>query len=148
MEPMDDMAVSDLRGLSNANNIVISAKDYNGIQLTALLRRLALLITSRYHAHVLSLPAGVPCVGVSKDNRLTDIFSQNGLAKYCVSTHDENIHFKLPQICKRALKNRIHIQTKLLDKLPIYQQLLSNMGLELKDKILKFTGIHELDRAV
>jgi hypothetical protein len=47
--------------------------------MACLLRSLDLLVTSRYHAAVLSLAAGVPQVAVHHDTRLATLYSDLGL---------------------------------------------------------------------
>ncbi|MDH5684688.1 MAG: polysaccharide pyruvyl transferase family protein, partial [candidate division WOR-3 bacterium] len=56
-----------------------SSREYNASQMTVLLRSLELLITSRYHACVLSLAAQIPQVAVGHDLRLKTIYSDLGL---------------------------------------------------------------------
>ena len=58
---------------------VFSSRQYNASQMTVLLRSLDLLVTSRYHACVLSLAAQVPQVAVGHDLRLKTIYSELGL---------------------------------------------------------------------
>lgn len=59
---------------------IFSAREYNASQMTHLLRSLDLLITSRYHACVLSLAAQVPQIAVGHDLRLKSIYAELGLA--------------------------------------------------------------------
>jgi hypothetical protein len=49
--------------------------------MTTLLRGLDLLVTSRYHAAVLSLAAGVPQVAVGHDTRLATLYQDLGLSE-------------------------------------------------------------------
>jgi polysaccharide pyruvyl transferase WcaK-like protein len=58
---------------------VFSSRQYNASQMTVLLRSLRLLVTSRYHAAVLSLRAQVPMVAVGHDLRLRTLFEDLGL---------------------------------------------------------------------
>lgn len=58
---------------------VFSAREYNASQMTVLLRSLELLVTSRYHACVLSLAAQVPQIAVGHDLRLETIYHELGL---------------------------------------------------------------------
>jgi polysaccharide pyruvyl transferase WcaK-like protein len=58
---------------------IFSAREHNASRMTTLLRRLALLATSRYHAAVLSLAAGVPQVAVGHDTRLDILYRDLGL---------------------------------------------------------------------
>jgi polysaccharide pyruvyl transferase WcaK-like protein len=56
-----------------------SARQYDASQMTCLLRGLDLLVTSRFHAAVLSLAAGVPQVAVHHDTRLSTLYQDMGL---------------------------------------------------------------------
>jgi hypothetical protein len=56
-----------------------SAREYDASQMTSLLRGLDLLVTSRFHAAVLSLAAGVPQVAVHHDTRLATLYEDLGL---------------------------------------------------------------------
>ena len=56
-----------------------SARQYDASQMTCLLRGLDLLVTSRFHAAVLSLAAGVPQVAVHHDTRLATLYQDLGL---------------------------------------------------------------------
>jgi polysaccharide pyruvyl transferase WcaK-like protein len=53
---------------------IFSAREYDASQMTTILRSLELLITSRYHAGVLSAAAAVPQIAVSHDQRLWDLY--------------------------------------------------------------------------
>jgi hypothetical protein len=58
---------------------VFSARHHDASQMTVLLRGLDLLVTSRFHAAVLSLAAGVPQVAVHHDTRLSTLYQDLGL---------------------------------------------------------------------
>ncbi|MGE5573056.1 MAG: polysaccharide pyruvyl transferase family protein [Bacteroidota bacterium] len=68
---------------------VFSAREHDASRMTALLRSLDYLVTSRYHAAVLSLPAQVPQVAVGHDLRLADLHGEMGLGnEFFVSPAD------------------------------------------------------------
>jgi polysaccharide pyruvyl transferase WcaK-like protein len=58
---------------------VFSARQHDASRMASLLRGLDLLVTSRYHAAVLSLAAGVPQVAIHHDTRLATIYQDIGL---------------------------------------------------------------------
>lgn len=58
---------------------VFSSRELDASRMTALLRSLGVLVTSRYHASVLSLAAGVPQVAVGHDLRLRTLYEELGL---------------------------------------------------------------------
>jgi polysaccharide pyruvyl transferase WcaK-like protein len=63
---------------------VFSSRIYNASQMTGLLRGLDLLITSSYHAAVLSLAAAVPQIAVGHDFRLRSLYEELGLSDFFV----------------------------------------------------------------
>jgi polysaccharide pyruvyl transferase WcaK-like protein len=81
MEQLDEpLANAILNRMKNKNQVrIFSAREYNASQMTVLLRSLELLITSRYHACILSLAAQIPQIAVGHDLRLRTIFSEIGL---------------------------------------------------------------------
>lgn len=81
MEQLDEsFAQMVLRRMAHADQArLFSARDHNASQMTVLLRGLDLLVTSRYHACVLSLAAQVPQVAVGHDLRLKTIYGELGL---------------------------------------------------------------------
>ena len=76
-EPLARQILSHMKHQEHAK--VFSAREYNASQMTVLLRSLELLITSRYHAAVLSLAAHVPQIAVGHDLRLETLYRELGL---------------------------------------------------------------------
>ncbi|UTB33693.1 MAG: polysaccharide pyruvyl transferase family protein [Methanobacterium sp. ERen5] len=60
---------------------IVSAGTYNASQMTEVLRSLELLITSRYHAGVLSMKRSVPQIGVGHDQRLKGLYKDIEIEK-------------------------------------------------------------------
>lgn len=58
---------------------VFSSSEHDVSQMTAILRGLDALVSSRYHACALALAAGVPMVAVGHDLRIEDLFRELGL---------------------------------------------------------------------
>ena len=58
---------------------VFSSREYDASRITWLLRSLRLLVTSRYHAAILSLAARVPQIAVGHDLRLSSLYEELGL---------------------------------------------------------------------
>lgn len=78
MEKLDAEACQLLgERLGSAAPIFLSS-DHDGFVMSALLRSLSLLVTSRYHAQVLATGAYVPTVAVSMDERLDNLAGELG----------------------------------------------------------------------
>ena len=83
---------------------VFSAREYNASQMTVLLRSLDVLVTSRYHACVLSLAAQVPQMAVGHDLRLSTIYAELDLRdRYFVDPRDPNLYHLLKERVEELL---------------------------------------------
>jgi len=85
-EPIANRVRSCMRHPDDAR--VFSAREQDASRMTTLLRSLDLLITSRYHAAVLSLAAAVPQIAVGHDTRLDTIYRDLGLREEWFLTPD------------------------------------------------------------
>jgi polysaccharide pyruvyl transferase WcaK-like protein len=68
---------------------VFSSREHDASRMTALLRSLGVLVTSRYHASVLSLATAVPQLAVGHDLRLRTLYSELGIEDRYFLTPDE-----------------------------------------------------------
>jgi polysaccharide pyruvyl transferase WcaK-like protein len=66
---------------------IFSSREYNASKMTSILRSLDFLVTSRYHACVLSMAAQVPQNAVGHDLRLKSIYAELGLQDLFVDAH-------------------------------------------------------------
>ena len=79
-EPMAKGVLGFMRHRDSAR--VFSARVYDASRMTTLLRGLDLLVTSRFHAAVLSLAALVPQVAIGHDMRLRTLYEDMGLTEW------------------------------------------------------------------
>ena len=71
-EPLANKIVNKMK--HSQNTYIFSSSEFNASQMTEILRNLDLLVTSRYHAAVLSLEARVPQIAVGHDPRLKGLY--------------------------------------------------------------------------
>jgi polysaccharide pyruvyl transferase WcaK-like protein len=105
MEQDKDIALLSLEGLdaSFAKKVqglmkhpertkVFTSIEYNASQMTSVLRSLDLLITSRYHAAVLSLPNYVPQTAIGHDLRIRDLYADLEISEL-FTDHEDPLRF-------------------------------------------------------
>jgi polysaccharide pyruvyl transferase WcaK-like protein len=82
MEELDEPLARVIRGRMRhpERTMVFSSRVHDASRMTTLLRSLDLLVTSRYHAAVLSMAAAVPQVAVGHDLRLLTLYQELGMA--------------------------------------------------------------------
>jgi len=71
---------------------VFTSTEYNASQMTVILRSLELLITSRYHAGVLSLPSQVPQTAIGHDLRIRDLYADLEMSELFIE-HEDPLRF-------------------------------------------------------
>jgi len=129
MEAVDRDASARLQAMLPVPAPIFGATEYDGYQLTALLRRMSLLITSRYHARVLSMPGGVPSLAVSMDERLRNLLTETGhLDDYYLEADDPHLADKLPAAAEQLWQARERVRADLLATLPGYLKMQADMG--------------------
>jgi polysaccharide pyruvyl transferase WcaK-like protein len=81
MEELDEVLLRKVQGcMAHPEQArIFCSRQYTASQMVSILRSLELLVTSRYHACVLSLAAGVPQIAVGHDLRLKTIYRELGL---------------------------------------------------------------------
>jgi len=81
MESLDEALLRKVHGaMAHPDRArIFCSREYNASQMVSILRSLELLVTSRYHACVLSLAAQVPQIAVGHDLRLKTIYRELGL---------------------------------------------------------------------
>jgi polysaccharide pyruvyl transferase WcaK-like protein len=81
MEALDEVLLRKVHGfMAHPERArIFCSREYNASQMVSILRSLQLLLTSRYHACVLSLAAQVPQIAVGHDLRLKTIYRELGL---------------------------------------------------------------------
>ncbi len=81
MEEVDEpLAKNIVEKMKNPQNTrIFSSSEFNASQMTEILRSLDLLVTSRYHAAVLSLEKSIPQIAVGHDPRLAGLYKDLGI---------------------------------------------------------------------
>lgn len=67
---------------------LVSSRDTPPREMTLFLRALDYLITSRYHASVLSLAGGVPQLAIAHDERIESVYREAGIVDDCLLPHE------------------------------------------------------------
>ncbi len=94
---------------------VFSSNEYDAATMTRILRSLDLLVTSRYHAAVLSMAGGVPQVALGHDLRLRDLYQESGMRdEFFIPRRAEDAWERLRNIDDRLLSGRETIRERIL----------------------------------
>ncbi|HJS27386.1 MAG TPA: polysaccharide pyruvyl transferase family protein [Actinomycetota bacterium] len=93
---------------------VCSSREHDASRMTALLRSLGALVTSRYHASVLSLAAAVPQLAVGHDLRLRTLYSELGIAdRYFLAPDEPDVFGRMSDAVDELLRDPVEVRDRL-----------------------------------
>jgi polysaccharide pyruvyl transferase WcaK-like protein len=74
---------------------VFASDQYNMFELVSILRACHRILSSRYHAIVTSMPAGVPSIGVTMDERIRNLMGERGHEHLLMGVDDAELEDKI-----------------------------------------------------
>lgn len=129
MEKLDAKACNMLKGkLERTSGMFLSGQCSADI-MVGVLRKFSLLVTSRYHAAVLSMEKKLPIIAVSMDERLDGIMREVSLGDdYLFRVSENQLGEKIYCAMKMADDNRLNIAEKINAQRKSYEDKLYAMG--------------------
>ena len=103
--------------------------------LVSVLRASRLVVSSRYHAIVGSMPAGTPSIGVSMDERIDNIMTQRGHQRYCLQVDDPELANKLPVALEQLWNEHNELREAIEHCCIENLKLMGQMGIDFLDEI-------------
>lgn len=70
---------------------ILTSEDYNMYQLVSILRACRLMVSSRYHGIVTSMPALVPSAGITMDERIRNLMNERGHRELLMNVDDPDL---------------------------------------------------------
>lgn len=83
------------------NAPTFTSDDFDMFQLVSILRCASLLISSRYHAIVTSMPALVPSAGVTMDERIRNLMRERGHNHLLLTVDEPDLDAKMLEVLER-----------------------------------------------
>jgi polysaccharide pyruvyl transferase WcaK-like protein len=105
--------------------------------LVSVLRHASLLVSSRYHAVVTSMPAGVPPVGVTLDERISNLLHDLGHPQLLLRVDEPGLPERLISAMRLAYAERERLRADIRAFVPGQLRKLGQMGIELEAELLR-----------
>jgi polysaccharide pyruvyl transferase WcaK-like protein len=70
---------------------ILTSDDYNMYQLVSILRACRMMVSSRYHGIVTSMPALVPSAGITMDERIRNLMNERGHPELLMNVDDSDL---------------------------------------------------------
>ncbi len=137
MEQLDRIACSDFSQKLSSSHAVFTSDNFTMFELVSILRNASLLISSRYHAIVTSMPALIPSAGITMDERIKNIMEERGDLGLCLHVEDQDLSEKVFETLNKIDVDRDliieHIGTTITQQL----KRMGEMGMYATDEICR-----------
>jgi polysaccharide pyruvyl transferase WcaK-like protein len=141
MEALDHDSCLEVQKLMKNKSLIVSCREYVGVEIGSMLRNLSTLVTTRYHAMVLAMPGAVPFIGLSRDERIRGVMKETGLFNdYYVDYKTPDLAVVLQGKIDRLLsrpEERNRVSQAIREKLPYYFAQMALLGLDVRGLIKK-----------
>jgi polysaccharide pyruvyl transferase WcaK-like protein len=83
---------------------VFRSSEYNMYQMVSILRACHMMVSSRFHGIVTAMPALVPSIGVTMDERIRNLMHERGHEPFLLEVDDPDLEEKLLDAMQRLLR--------------------------------------------
>jgi polysaccharide pyruvyl transferase WcaK-like protein len=137
MEALDRGACEDfVSRLPKAAPVIVS-DEHDMYTLVSVLRHASLLVSSRFHAMITTMPVGVPSVGVTMDERISNLLHDRGHSEFLLRVDEPGLGERLVSAMRQAYaeRDRLRVQTRAF--VPSQLKMLGQMGIEFEAELLR-----------
>jgi polysaccharide pyruvyl transferase WcaK-like protein len=89
---------------------VFSSEKFDMYELVSILRCCSMIVSSRYHAMVTSMPGLVPSAGITMDERIRNLLRERGHEDLLLTVEDPDLGSKLPVVMERLVADADEIR--------------------------------------
>jgi polysaccharide pyruvyl transferase WcaK-like protein len=115
---------------------VFSSGQYSIYELVSILRACRLMLTSRYHAMVTSMPAGVASAGVTMDERIANLMRERGHEQLLLKVDEENLEDKVYRVLRCLDEEADAMCSHLHQIVARHLSLMARMGMYLEENLV------------
>ena len=116
---------------------VFASDQYNMFELVSILRACDRIISSRYHAIVTSMPAGVPSVGVTMDERIRNLMGERGHEHLLMTVDDAELEDKIVEALRALDANTEQMRCEMGRVVARNLQLMARMGTYFEEQVAR-----------
>lgn len=138
MDKVDRIACNDLAGRFKQAPPVVVSGDAPPAAMVGLLRAADLLLSSRFHAIVTSMEAGVPAVGVSMDERIANLLGKDEIGRRLLKVDAADLPERLVAALRHAEAERSHIHAQTRAAVVTQLRSMAEMGMRFAREVRRF----------
>ena len=116
---------------------IFSSETYDMYQLVSILRASDRILSSRYHAIVTSMPAGVPSAGVTMDERIRNLMRERGHEHLLMRVDEPDLAGKIVAALETLDREADEIRDAMPRTVARNLQLMARMGVYFEEQVAR-----------
>jgi polysaccharide pyruvyl transferase WcaK-like protein len=134
-EMLDRGACEDLAARLDVRAPVLVSDQLDMYDLVSVLRQASLMVSSRFHAMVTSMPVGVPSLGVTMDERIHNLMEDRGHTDLLLRVDDDDLGERLLSALRRLDREAERVRRDVLAFVPGQIRRMAQMGMDFADEL-------------
>jgi hypothetical protein len=116
---------------------IFRSDEYNMYEIVSILRACDRLLSSRYHAIVSSMPAGLPSAGVTMDERIRNLMRERGHEQLLMSVDDADLADKIVESLRALDSEAEEIRDAMARTVARNLQVMARMGVYFEEQLAR-----------
>lgn len=137
MEMLDRIACEEVESKLEAGAPLFVSDEYTMYDLVSVLRNCSLMVSSRFHAIVTSMPGLVSSGGITMDERIRNLMADRGHQDLFLEVDDPNLEERTLQLLRKIETDAERIRGDIARALPRQLQLMGQMGIDFVDEVTR-----------
>jgi polysaccharide pyruvyl transferase WcaK-like protein len=114
---------------------VLTSDDYNIYELVSILRACHMMVSSRYHGIVTSMPGLVPSAGITMDERIRNLMKERGHDQLLMNVDDPDLEAKLLVVMDTLCREREAIAAAIGRTVVRNLKVMARMGVYFEEEV-------------
>ena len=114
---------------------VLTSDDYNIYELVSILRACHMMVSSRYHGIVTSMPGLVPSAGITMDERIRNLMKERGHEQLLMNVDDPDLEAKLLVVMDTLCREREAIAAAIGRTVVRNLKVMARMGVYFEEEV-------------
>lgn len=136
-EMLDRKACEDLSARLPNGAPVLASDELDMYELVSVLRNASLMLSSRFHAIATSMPAGVPSMGVTMDERIANLMSDRGHEDLLLRVDDHHLGTRVLDTLRLLDRESERVRAEVLRFVPQQIRGMGEMAIDFVDEVAR-----------
>ncbi len=138
MEALDRPACVGLQERLKGDVPLFISDEHDMFDLVSVIRHARMMVSSRYHAMVTSMPAGVPSAGVTIDERIPNLLAERRHPELGLTVEDPNLRERLRGVLQVLHDEEDRLRAETLAAVPAQLSRMADMGRVFVEEVQRF----------